>query len=541
MHRSIEMVRLSVQKQTDFFAWSHMRSWGRLAATAGLLFILFTAGLFIVQNGTAGLAGNDGYYHIKMGYLIRTEGLKPLFDYLPFTILNEQAYYDHHLLYHVWLALFAAVDPLQDGGVALTQGAKWASILMPSFAFVVLWWLLEQQQIRFPAVWSLALLGISEAFLYRMSMPRAQSLSLLLLVLGVHWLLQEKRWHLLGLGFVYVWAYNAFPLLLVVAAVYIIATMLIERRLAWQMMAFPAVGIGLGLVINPYFPQNIDFIMGHLAPKLGESATAVGNEWNPYQTWTLVRNSWGTLLLFVLGIGALGWQDQRIDKRTLFAFGLTLIFGYLLFESRRFIEYFPPFVLIFFVFSLHPILEKWLELWSQRGLTRWLTEWLPLLLVLVMIVPIFQTLTAGKGLMKRSKPADQYAAASLWLHGYAGEDINIFQTDWDDFTRLFFYNSHARYTAGLDPTFMELHDPEKFTLWVDITNGRVDNPAGLIREQFGSQYIFSDLKHQRFLEQIEPDPDLIELYRDEYAVIYEIRPEKQGVRGIQDFAEAAGD
>ena len=50
-----------------------------------------------------------------MGYLIREEGLKPAFAALPHTILNEEAFYDHHLLYHVYLALFATVDPAVDG------------------------------------------------------------------------------------------------------------------------------------------------------------------------------------------------------------------------------------------------------------------------------------------------------------------------------------------------------------------------------------------------------------------------------------------
>jgi len=66
--------------------------------TAVILFTIFVTGFAIVQYGTPALAGNDGYYHMKMGYLIRTEGLTPVFDYLPYTILNEAAYYDHHLL-----------------------------------------------------------------------------------------------------------------------------------------------------------------------------------------------------------------------------------------------------------------------------------------------------------------------------------------------------------------------------------------------------------------------------------------------------------
>lgn len=483
-------------------------------------FTIFCLGLAIVQYATAGLLGNDGYYHVKIGYLMRTGSFRPVFDHLPFTILNETAYHDHHYLYHAWLALFAWGDPLQDGGISLTQGAKLASVLMPAIAFTSVWWLLKSQKILLPFVWSLTLLSLSSPFLYRMSMPRAQSLSLLLLVLAVHWLLQRKYSWLLYLGFVFVWAYNAFPLLLVVAGVYVIATFLTEQIIEWEALAYPAAGTVLGLIINPYFPQNISFIASHLAPKLGESATKVGNEWSAYRTITLLENSGFTFIVLLIGIFALAWHKQRIEKRTLFMLGLTVLFGAMLFESRRFIEYFPPFVLLFSAFAATPLLLKFQSKWLSSF--RWRTSLFTGLLLLGLLYSISQTVIEGAELAAKSKSADHYAEASLWLYQHAGSDIQIFQMDWDDFTRLFFYNSQAQYTVGLDPTFMELHDKVLFDEWVDITQGQIENPGKVIQDQFAADYVFSDLKHGAFEKQAANDEFLIEVYRDNYAVIYEV-------------------
>ncbi|MCA9919993.1 MAG: hypothetical protein KC445_18680 [Anaerolineales bacterium] len=388
----------------------------KVLATAVLLFLVFVAGFAIVQYGTPGLAGNDGYYHMKMGYLIRTQGLKPDFPYLPYTILNESAYYDHHLLYHAFLAFFATTDPALDGGLALTQGAKLASIVMPSLAFLAIWWLLRGQKVPYAAVWAIGLFAVSEAFLYRMSMPRAQSMSLLLLVLALHWLLQGKYKYLLPLGFVFVWAYNAFPLLIAVAGTYAIATFMLERRIAWQAVVYPAIGIGLGLIINPYFPQNIEFIVGHLLPKVGESSTPVGNEWSPYRTWTLVENSGVALMAVLGGILALGWREKRMDKATLVALGLTVLFGYMLFESRRFIEYFPPFAFIFFALSVAPILREWLAAWGEKR--PYLHQIAPIALLLLLAYPLYVGLTDGRELVADSSPADRYADATIWLHDF---------------------------------------------------------------------------------------------------------------------------
>ncbi|HEX6384337.1 MAG TPA: hypothetical protein VF177_06685 [Anaerolineae bacterium] len=433
------------------------------------------------------------------------------------TILNANAFYDHHLLYHVYLALFATVDPAVDGGLALTQAGKIASIIMPSLAFLAIWWLLRGQRVPWASIWALGLFAVSEAFLYRMSMPRAQSASLLVLALGLHWLLQGRYRLLLPLGFAYVWFYNAFPLLLLLAAVYVVATLMTERRFAWPALAYAAAGIVLGILVNPYFPQNVTFIVNHLLPKLGESTTRVGNEWYPYETWTLVINSGFSLAAFLLGALALGWREERMDRATLVAFALSVIFGLMLFKSRRFVEYFPPFSLIFLALSAAPLLQTWRHKWQQRNYL------LPLLLLLLLAWLLNVTLAQARESVAGSKPADRYADATLWLVANAPAGAMVFQTDWDDFTRLFFYNTNTVYTSGLDPTYMELYDGDLYQEWVQIAKGNVENPGAIIRDHFGATYVFSDLNHKDFTQAATDDPGLQELYRDNYAVIFAIQ------------------
>lgn len=515
-----------MQKETAVarlpFVQIFTRSRLQTAANALILFAIFTGLFAYVQFGTDALAGNDGYYHIKMGYLIRQEGLKPDFPWLPLTILNERDFYDHHLLYHAYLALFAGTDPAVDGGGALTQSAKIASVILPSLAFLAIWWLLRGQGVRWAELWAIGLFAVSQAFLYRMSMPRAQSASLLILALGLHWLLKERYWLLIPLGFLYVWTYNAFPLLVVMGGVYLVAMLLTRQKLVWQAVVFPAVGIGLGLLINPYFPENISFIINHLVPKIGESETRVGNEWYPYRTWTLVENSGFALLAVVAGALALGWQKERMNTAVLTILTLTAVFGYMLFQSRRFIEYFPAFALIFLAVSAAPVLAEWEDWLRDKHIN--LRFLIPAGLLILLIYPLQTTLADGRDAVANSKPADRYADATLWLRANSEPGTIVFQTDWDDFTRLFFYNTDAIYTAGLDPTYLELFDKDLYDEWVDITKGRVANPSDAIRRRFGGEFVFSDLNHGNFMKQAEADPDLVEVYRDEYAVVYEVRP-----------------
>ena len=503
--------------------------------TGAALFAAFVIFLAAIQFSTPNLAGNDGYYHIKHAYLMRTEGLTPAFDWLPLTVLNPEEFVDHHFLYHVMLIPFTFGD--------LREGVKLASVLFPALAFLSIWWLLRSQKVPYAAVWSLGLLVISEAFLFRMIMPRAQSVSLLFLVWALYFLLNHKFKWLLPLGFFYVWLYNAFPLLLVVVFSYIVASALLEKQVRWQPLAYAAIGVGLGLIINPYFPENLLFIYRHIAPKLGDpTATSVGSEWYPYKTTQLMGNSGLTLVAFLAGVTALGLSKHRMHTNTASSLFLVFIFGYLLFQSRRFIEYAPPIMLIFTAFAASPLLIYWLEkkdLFREANLP--FQDWIPPklaklttgnawrrwvlvgLMVIVLVPTMFINLSASrKSLEASAKPYSRYAGASAWLRDNTPQGSRVFQTDWDDFPRLFFYNTHNTYTLGLDPTYMQLYDADLYDRWVDITKGKVDSPSDAIRDEFGGAYVISDLKHNNFLAIVEDDPNLKEVYRDDGSVVLQV-------------------
>ena len=124
--------------------------------------------------------------------------------------------------------------------------------------------------------------------------------------------------------------------------------------------------------------------------------------------------------------------------------------------------------------------------------------------------------------LRNAKPYQTYAGASAWLAANTPTGARVFQTDWDDFPRLFFYNSKNTYLIGLDATYMQLYDDELYNLWVKITQGDVEQPGTIIAAQFGAHYILTDLSHTDFLDQAAKDPRLVETYRDEYAVVFSV-------------------
>ncbi|HLE15894.1 MAG TPA: hypothetical protein VI776_14185 [Anaerolineales bacterium] len=295
--------------------------------------------------------------------------------------------------------------------------------------------------------------------------------------------------------------------------------------------------MALGLLVNPDFPQDVIFAARHILPKVGDAtAVDVGNEWYPYRTATLLRNSPLALAAFLSGALALGLQEKRMDTRTATAFLLAVLFGWMFFQSRRFVEYFPAFALIFSALAWAPILERsrqamndlravgnlsW-RAWFRRPVAG---AWLPLVCLLLLLVPgMWSSIAGAQSSMQDAQPSTRYAAAAAWLVQNTPARSRLFQTDWDDFPRLFFYNTHNTYLVGLDPTYLQLSDADLYERWVEITGGEVENPSGEIGGRFAAQYVFSDLNHQDFLDQAAIDPGLREVYRDKEAVILEVLP-----------------
>lgn len=495
-------------------------SWLKLPVIlqAVLLFAIFFAFMASIQFSTPNMPDNDGFYHIKMALLMREQGLKPPFPYMPLTILNEKEFYDHHFLFHIALIPFTFGD--------LRLGAKWSAVLFSALAFLAVWWLLRGQKIRYAEFWAIGLLAVSQAFLYRMSITRAQSLSLGVLALGLHWMFTGKNRNLAALAFLYVWMYDAFPLLPALALLFTIAVFLTEGRVNLRPLAYVIVGTLLGLVINLYFPHNLIFIYRHLLPKFtNATAISVGNEWYPYDTGQLLENSPLALAAFLGGVLALGLRGKRMNIPLMTVFLAACMFGFMLFEARRFIEYFPAFALIFMAFAWSPLLDGEADTVSEpvpQRISVLHKNIVPVILSFLLLFGMYITQRDAVDSIQGSKPYTLYSGAAKWLMSHTAPGERIFQTDWDDFPRLFYYDTYNTYLVGLDPTYMQLYNPDLYDLWVSITDGKVHNLSEVIPKEFGAYYVITDLQHGNFIAAASDDPGMREVYRDQEAVIFEI-------------------
>jgi len=493
---------------------SASRSRAALEIAGGLALIL--AVMSWIQFGGPAILDNDGYYHIRWAAMLRENFPRlPAFKALPLTTLDEQNYVDHHYLFHVMLIPFTLSD--------LRVGAKLAAIVFSSLGIASLFALLVTYRIRYRWLWLAPLVAGSEHFLYRMSMTRAPALSLALLGVGTYLTLKRKHIWLGALSFIFVWSYSLFPLMLVFTLAYSIAVYLAERRIdLWAALA-SAVGIAAGLVINPYFPKNLSLFRQHVLMKYtGDYAVDVGIEWYPYEAWAMLGISAVAFVVYFVGLLAFNYRDRARDLKPLFFLIVSFVLLLMAFKSRRFIEYWPPFAVLFAAFTFSPKLERIDFAWVSRTRERVFAAIAAAVVTAAAILWMGGCLLHARADVKSETDPFAYRGASEWINANTPPGSVIFNTDWDDFPMLFYYNPDRVYIVGLDPTYLYDRDSELWKLYAHITLGEEDDPAPFIRDRFGAQYVFTDNEHPDLLRIAEDSGDFEKVYEDKFTTVLRV-------------------
>jgi len=478
-------------------------------------FVLSAAGLAYVQFASPHLVDPDGYYHLRMAALVREHGVPVAFPWLPLTILDPAHFTDHHLLLHVFQAPFTLL-----GDQALA--GKLAAVTFAALAFTTFVLVLTWHGVRYPFLWLALLFASASPFLFRMSMARGQSLSVALQLLTFHVLMRRSAVGVAIVSAVFVWTYNAFPILLPLVAIGIVSHAVTRGRVEYSLALGAAAGVAFALVVNPYFPNDVRFLWNHIAPKIfvADYATSVGTEWLPYSSWALVTLLPGALAAYLLALALSDRAEWRRDTDRLFWALTATLFFVLLLKSRRFVEYFPPAAVLALAFTLKEPLAR-LDL---RRLTR--SEGRLALAVfagLAFATLLLVTVTAAREEVRGQPSTARYQRGARWLAAHTPAGSLVFHTDWDDFPPLFFHNVHNTYVAGLDPDFLRLRDPRRYDRWVAVTRGQVADPGPVIAEEFGAAYAFTDDEHTEFIANADRSPRMERAYVDDDVVIYRIR------------------
>ena len=497
------------------------RLWLHLLAAAVLSAVFFS----YYQFASPSLCGTDPYYHIKFAQLTRLQG--PILDF-PWAQWSSwrDAFFDKEVLYHLYLSLFTHGD--------LLVGAKVANVVLGTGIFTLFMGILQLNRMRWAWFWWFLLLSSGGYFLFRMNVTRPQVFSVLILLAGLHCLINERHQLVGVVSLVYSLSYTGHYQYVGLALGYVGVVHLLERRLPWRLFVWALGGMLLGWLVHPNFPdnisgfwlQNIQVIANQWAPKVNLN---MGGEMNPMTTRSLLGVNGATLIPLWVAFAVALIKRPPVSTRTAFLFAASTLYLILTLFTKRFAEYWIPVTALFHASFYSPLFRGWEPV---RQLVRFFAErrLLGSLLAVLLFPPcalwalyaalhrrrrhaqlaaLARTggvlavvgLVVGLGGMFIASHFDSfkqvnrchepnYAPSARFVRDHVPEGSHVMTCDWDDAPYLFFYSHRHRYTVFLDPNFMYAWRPSVWHAWDRLTHAKDPDPVQTLRSFFHADYVY---------------------------------------------------
>lgn len=511
------------------------------------LLLIFISFVFLAWlQYSPSFACPDSYYHMKMAMLIKEGGIVKNFPWQQFTIFQKY-YIDHHFLFHLLEVPFILfLNPV--------VGIKLSVIVFATLSIVVFYWFLRKQKVRFAHAYAFILL-LTTPFTFRISLARAQSLAVIFLILALYLIFHyHPRW-LFILSFLFVWLYDGFPLILILCFIFALVDLIFAltkrkkersesrkiKLLFWQSI-FQNRGIKLflsclggvvaGIVINPYFPKNLYFFWYHIV-KIAiinyQKIIGVGAEWYPYKFIDLTSNTVLVSILLIIALVLFFLNLRKQNRQTITLLLIFLSFFILTLRSKRNMDYYAPFALLFSIsvinqsiskINLKEFFNKAIEFYFKRKIL------ITIILVYILaVVPsiVIRDIKITKGDLDGGWPYYKFFKSMEWLKTHTPEGSIVVHSSWDEFPLLFYHNTWNYYILGLDPTFMYEYNKDLYWKWVDLTNGKPEEKIyEIIKNDFHSSYVFVKSGHPAMTTALENDSRIDLVYQDEEASIYQL-------------------
>ena len=318
-----------------------------------LVFILAFLYFYSLQFSTHNLVGYDGYYHVKLAYTYRTQGLITEFPWMYYTIFRDN-FADDQFLFHLLLI------PFTFGNLIL--GGKIAIVIFTSLSITVFYWFLKKNGIVWPLFWTMVLLT-SQKFVVRSNMVRPESLSVLFFILGIYFTISRKYKSLFFISILYSLLHGSFFILSIFIVVYLLIDYIKKKRFEYKLLFYNFGGVFFGLLINPYFPKTIYtvymvYLNGILRILKSVPLSAPIEEWMPLNFSLFIKETYVIIILFLI---SLFFIKKSQNKHSLLFLITSLVFFILTMQHNRFVVYWSVAAVIFCAFSLNKYFKKLTE------------------------------------------------------------------------------------------------------------------------------------------------------------------------------------
>ena len=414
----------------------------------------------------------DTLFHFKMARLILEHGPWVSIDNLPYTVLGTHGT-DQQWLYHVLVAPLTLIGskPVDVSIVAVLVAAAMTAAFVPT---------LRRNLVPFAPVICILMVVSSRLLPHRYLSLRAQDFALPLMVAMMFVIVARKRWWAAIGAFVFMQGYHAAVILGMMVVVTVAVDKLRGDKPDWKTLLAVFYGGSLGLILSPWFPDNVRYLLFHTVFKVAQAEGAdsglIGTEWfKPSWTFLLVE-SWQANLLYFGMMATAGWLAWRKRMRwstvAIVSCVATLVFLLMYrFQGWRFSEYYGPFAVLSAAILWRDIAAA-APAERQRAVLYYPAFAVALLAGVLMYFAVY--ITSGMPKMAVNRYREQMA----YVEAHDPQPM-VFNSQWEDYVTLFYHSRNAKFVAGLDGHFLKLGDPERFRAWYSIIRGGMRNSPAM--------------------------------------------------------------
>lgn len=419
-----------------------------------------------LQFSTSNITDPDSFYHMAHAKIYAEHGIfYNEFPWVQFSIIKD---YQSNIWYGFQL-LVIPLTYIKDQIWAIKIGGAFITLTTLSLFF----WAMARLKIKWPLIWTLMLAAAAPDLMYRLTMLRPHNLSFSLSVLIFSFTVIGGAGTILILSALVAWLHLALvwlPFLVVLTT--ILAKKMQGQQFEWKKILAVSGGIILGWLLRPHpwgaakivYVQVVDFLI----IKLNKIPLQFGRELKSLGLSDFNQQLLPTLLVLIPAVifffSYLNKKISRLPKDQNFltilgsSLSVTAVFFFLtIFVARRGYDSFLGYSVITIGLITTAYINFKDHLYSQNKNysrhpknTQTIVVALALAVIMIMsanALPLFKHYNAQAW-------SPQYLKeVSLWLRDNTQPGDIVFNTRWDYFAPLFFWNQKNYYINGMDPLF----------------------------------------------------------------------------------------
>ena len=505
------------------------------------IIILFSTLSSLVVFSTDRIFDYDSLYHIRHAWLYRTEGLSfSDFPWLQFSSIGELKS-DIWYGFHLFLLPFTFFPDF-------IFSIRLSSVVLAVFFLLSFYLILKRLPVKYPLFFTVLLYFSSGDFLFRINMCRPHIFSFIFslfllfsLSSGLFW------WSFLFSFFLAFFHVSLFWLSFLVFSVVFIFKLWLSKKIFLSDFFSVFLGSVAGLFLRPNplgslklaYIQIFDLILAKRAGiplKFGRELLPLSSSDIIFQFLPLAAIFFFSIFLFINLARNEKFFSLAVEEKIFLFSSSFLSFVFLLlsfFVARRSAD----FLSIFLLLSFSILFSLWLKDVFKK------TKNKRFKIIIFSASLIFLLISAARSIYvvslfeKNSDSPDKFKEISLWLKDNTKPGEIVYNSYWDNFPNLFFWNWQNYYRGGMDPIFQYSFSQDLF--WknyfiayrgapytcgkIRCTESEVEDASLVLKRDFHASYIILEYRRSpNFIKVADSSPNFEKVFSTPTEVVYKI-------------------